>query len=179
MTLYHSQPPSSGAGFKPETLSRSVRASRVFRQHCSYITPQLAIALAKLIELNLSSKPLYHAFSETQQQALCSLLAFMFSAALFGRIGDIIGTHKRYWLVLCSLISTLFTLIGTIAIWLSHSNAIATNRGTPAWTNVLTLVGVGFMSSSVGVQGVQAKKLGTHFGSTSMRSLLCWLRGKG
>ncbi|EEB95625.1 hypothetical protein MPER_05370, partial [Moniliophthora perniciosa FA553] len=125
---------------------------------------QLAIALARILELPAADSS--QAFNRTQQLALCSLLAFMASATTIGRVGDILGTHKRYWLTFGSALSCLFTFAGAIAIWQSHSGAIASNRGDLAWNDCLTFVGIAFMSASVGIQGVQAKRLNTQFTTT-------------
>ncbi|KAI3615442.1 hypothetical protein WG66_011918 [Moniliophthora roreri] len=132
----------------------------------------MAIALARLLELPAADSA--QAFNKTQQLALCSLLAFMASATTIGRVGDILGTHKRYWLIFGSALSCLFTFAGTIAIWQSHSGAIASNRGNPAWNDCLTFVGIGFMSASVGIQGVQAKRLNTQFTTTIVFTIV-WM----
>jgi hypothetical protein len=56
---------------------------------------------------------------------------------------------------------------GAIAIWQSGQGSIASNRGDPAWTNVETFVGLGFMSASLGLQGIMGKRLNTQFTTTS------------
>jgi hypothetical protein len=142
-----------------------VRCSRLSDSKPMLTSAQLAIALAALFEYPAAQR--YLAFPKTLQLALCSLIAFMVTATAIGRVGDVLGTHKRYWLVFGSCLSALFTAVAAIAIWQSHSGDIASSRGNSAWTNLLTFVGIAFMSASVAVQCAQAKRLSTHFTTTS------------
>jgi hypothetical protein len=84
-----------------------------------------------------------------------------------GRIGDKVGPVKRIWQVGTSLVQALLTMAAAIVIWKSGESSVAGSREDPAWTNVLTFVGLTFISLSLGLQGVQGKRLDTHFGTTS------------
>jgi hypothetical protein len=125
---------------------------------------QLALALARLFEGRPGFRDL--TFHKADQQALCSLIAFNVGA-FAGRIGDRIGSSKRIWQISGTLLQALFTMAAAIAIWKSGQPSIADDRGDPAWTNTLTFVGLAFMSMSLGLQGIQAKRLNTQFGTTS------------
>ena len=61
-------------------------------------------------------------------------------------------------------------MAAALAIWKSGQPSIASDRGAPSWTNSLTFVGLAFMSASLGVQGIQGKRLNTQFGTTSTSS---------
>jgi len=121
---------------------------------------QLAIALARLFE---SAQD--HTFHKADQQALCSLISFNLGAFV-GRIGDRVGAHKRIWLVAGTFIQALFTMAGAIAFWKAGQPSISNARDDPAWTNVLSFVGLAFISASLGVQGILGKRLNTQFGTT-------------
>jgi len=122
------------------------------------------MAVARLFEGSGSLRDM--SFRTSDQQALCSLIAFNVGVFL-GRIGDRIGAVKRIWLIGATFIQALFTLAAAIAIWQSHEPSIADSRTNLAWTNVLTFVGLSFMSMSLGLQGVLGKRLDTNFGCTS------------
>ncbi|TFK25370.1 hypothetical protein FA15DRAFT_668595 [Coprinopsis marcescibilis] len=122
---------------------------------------QLGLAIARLWEGNPQSRD----FHIADQQALCSLIAFNLGAFL-GRIGDKIGAQKRLWLVLGTFIQALLTMAGAIAFWKSGEYALATDREYPAWRNVVSFVGLAFISASLGLQGVLGKRLNTAFGTT-------------
>ncbi|KAI9457927.1 hypothetical protein HD554DRAFT_1758350 [Boletus coccyginus] len=121
---------------------------------------QLALALARLFNGEHD-----HSFHIADQQALCSILAFIFGAFI-GRIGDKIGCKTRAWLTLGTFIQTVFTLFGAIAIWKSGSGSVAANRGDPAWSNAVSFITVGCISASMGLQGIMGKRLGTQFTTT-------------
>ena len=108
-----------------------------------------------------------HTFHLPDRQALASLIAFN-AGAFLGRIGDHIGPKKRLWLVLGTFLQTLFLMGAALALWKSGQGSIASDRGDPAWTNVRTYVALVLMSASLGLQGIQAKRLNTQFGTTSM-----------
>jgi hypothetical protein len=105
-------------------------------------------------------------FRIADQQALCSLIAFNLGAVV-GRIGDKVGAQKRIWLFASTFIQALFTMAGAIAFWKSGQPSIADERDHPAWSNVLSFVGLAFISASLGLQGVLGKRLNTAFGTTS------------
>ncbi|KAH6891869.1 hypothetical protein BKA70DRAFT_1119340 [Coprinopsis sp. MPI-PUGE-AT-0042] len=122
---------------------------------------QLALAIARLWEGTEESK----IFHKADQQALCSLFAFM-AGAYLGRIGDKIGPKKRVWLMLGTFIQALLTMAGAIAFWKSGQTDLGTSRANPAWTNALSFVGLAFISASLGLQGVLGKRMNTAFGTT-------------
>ncbi|KAG5651511.1 hypothetical protein H0H81_008376 [Sphagnurus paluster] len=125
---------------------------------------QLALALARLFEGPKGFRDT--TFHRADQQALCSLISFN-AGAFVGRIGDRVGPLKRIWLIGGTLLQALLTMAAAITIWKSGQSSIADERGYPSWTNVLTFVSIAFMSASLGVQGIQGKRLNTQFGTTS------------
>ncbi|KAK1217253.1 hypothetical protein PQX77_020102 [Marasmius sp. AFHP31] len=124
---------------------------------------QLAVALARLFEGPPGSRDT--SFHIADQQALASLIAFNVGA-FFGRWGDHIGAQKRLWLCIGTFIQALLTMAASLTIWKSGSPAIADERGDPAWTNFLSFAAIVFMSASLGVQGIQGKRLNTQFTTT-------------
>lgn len=130
---------------------------------------QLSLAIARLF----SGPQRDLSFHISDQQALCSLLTFNVGAFI-GRIGDRMGPHSRAWLSLGTFIQALFTMAAAIATWKSDSPlSVATDRFNPAWTNALTFVSIGFMSASIGLQGIMGKRINTQFTTTgSFRSSL-------
>ncbi|TRM64894.1 hypothetical protein BD626DRAFT_490277 [Schizophyllum amplum] len=121
---------------------------------------QLAVALARLFERGADK-----AFHLPDRQALASLIAFN-AGAFIGRLGDWIGPKKRLWLVFGTFLQTLFLMGASIVLWTSGQGSIASDRGAPAWTNLRAYVGLVFMSASLGLQGIQAKRLNTQFGTS-------------
>lgn len=121
---------------------------------------QLALALARLF--NGQHDRTFHI---ADRQALCSVLTFIFGAFI-GRLGDKLGCKTRLWLSLGTFIQALFTAAAAIAIWQSHQGSVADARANPAWTNVASFVCVGFMSASMGLQGIMGKRVNTQFTTT-------------
>lgn len=64
------------------------------------------------------------------------------------------------------MLQALLTAAAAIAIWQDGEHSIASDRGTPAWTNVLGDVALGFASASQGLQGVLGRRLNSQFGTT-------------
>ncbi|KAF7291970.1 Aldedh domain-containing protein [Mycena indigotica] len=126
---------------------------------------QLALALARLWEPSPTGSGHNTEFHIADRQALTSLLTFNIGA-FFGRFGDRIGSHKRIWLVGATLLQVLFTAAAAIAIWQSNQGSVAEIRGDPSWTGPLTYLGIAFMSASLGLQGIQGKRLNTQFTTT-------------
>ncbi|KAF8639369.1 hypothetical protein AX17_001558 [Amanita inopinata Kibby_2008] len=124
---------------------------------------QLAIAIARLFEGPRQLRDT--SFHLPDQQALTSLLAFNVGS-FFGRLGDRIGPHKRIWLILGTFVQALLLMIASICLWKSGQPSIADRRDNPAWSNALTFIAVGFMSASLGLQGILGKRLNTQFGTT-------------
>lgn len=106
-----------------------------------------------------------YTFQLADQQALCSVLTFLFGSFL-GRIGDKVGFKTRMWMTVGTLIQTLFTMAAALTLWKSRSGSFTDTRDDPAWTDALTFVTIGFMSASMGLQAIMAKRLNTHFTTT-------------
>ncbi|KAJ8585546.1 hypothetical protein M405DRAFT_796691 [Rhizopogon salebrosus TDB-379] len=123
-------------------------------------TIQLALALARLFNGQHD-----YSFHLADQQALCSLITFIFGAFI-GRIGDKMGCKTRAWLTLGTFIQTLFTMAAAIAIWKSGQASVSDARSNPAWSNTLSFVCVGFISASMGLQGIMGKRTNTQFTTT-------------
>lgn len=123
-------------------------------------TVQLGLALARLFNGQHD-----YSFHIADQQALCSLITFILGATI-ARIGDKMGCKTRAWLALGTLIQTLFTMAAAIAIWKSGQMSVADSRANPAWTNTLSFVCIGFMSASMGLQGIMGKRTNTQFTTT-------------
>lgn len=124
---------------------------------------QLALALARLFQGPPETRD--STFHLADQQALTSLLTFN-GGAFIGRLGDKIGPKTRAWLFIGTFIQALFTMAAAIAVWNSNQPSIADARDTPAWSNALTFVTIGFMSASVGLQGIMGKRVNTQFATT-------------
>lgn len=123
-------------------------------------TVQLALAIARLFNGQHDTS-----FHLADQQALCSLITFILGATI-ARIGDKMGCKTRAWLALGTFIQTLFTMAAAIAIWKSGQGSVADVRDNPAWNNTLSFVCIGFMSASMGLQGIMGKRTNTQFTTT-------------
>ncbi|KAI0795617.1 hypothetical protein C8Q75DRAFT_711714 [Abortiporus biennis] len=124
---------------------------------------QLALALARLFSGPPGQRDT--TFHLPDQQALTSILTFNAGAAI-GRVGDKIGAKTRLWLFLGTMIQAVFTMSAALTAWKSGQGSIADNRGDPAWTNALTFVAIGFLSASLGLQGIMGKRVNTQFATT-------------
>ncbi|GJE86774.1 DUF1275 domain-containing protein [Phanerochaete sordida] len=126
-------------------------------------TVQLALALARLFQGPPGQRDT--SFHLADKQALTSVLTFVFGAFL-GRIGDRMGAKTRAWLFLGTFIQTLFTMSAAVTVWKSGQPSTADARSDPAWSNALTYVTIGFMSASMGLQGIMGKRVNTQFATT-------------
>ncbi|TBU55081.1 hypothetical protein BD310DRAFT_934395 [Dichomitus squalens] len=124
---------------------------------------QLALALARLFSGPPGQRDT--SFHIADKQALTSLLTFI-AGATIGRIGDRMGAQTRAWLFLGTLIQALFTMAAALTAWKSGQGSVAEVRGNPAWTNADTFVAIGFMSASMGLQGIMGKRVNTQFTTT-------------
>ncbi len=124
---------------------------------------QLALALARLFSGPPGQRDT--SFHLADQQALTSVLTFIAGSAI-GRVGDKMGAKTRAWLFIGTLIQALFTMAAALTAWKSGQGSIAEVRGDPAWSNALTFVAVGFMSASMGLQGIMGKRVNTQFATT-------------
>ncbi|KAJ7253719.1 hypothetical protein B0H12DRAFT_1017513 [Mycena haematopus] len=120
-------------------------------------------------QLGLAFARMYNApalvVSISDVQALVSLLAFN-TGAFLGRFGDRMGAHSRGWLISGTATQAALTLVAGICIQQSEQDSIAVVRGEPSWTNSLTFAGLALMAASLGLQGIMAKRLNTHFSTT-------------
>jgi len=126
-------------------------------------TVQLSLAIARLFSGPPGQRDL--SFHLADQQALCSLITFILGAAI-ARIGDKMGCKTRAWLALGTFIQCLCTMAAAIAIWKSGQGSVADVRDNPAWSNASSFVCIGFMSASMGLQGIMGKRLNTQFTTT-------------
>ncbi|KAM5534719.1 hypothetical protein V8D89_011583 [Ganoderma adspersum] len=124
---------------------------------------QLALALARLFSGPPGQRDT--SFHIADQQALTSVLTFIAGSAI-GRVGDKMGAKTRAWLFLGTFIQALFTMAAALTAWKSGQGSVAEVRGDPAWSNALTFVAVGFMSASMGLQGIMGKRVNTQFATT-------------
>ena len=129
--------------------------------HTTCSCSQLALALARLFSPGNTD----FSFHMADRQALVSLITFLGGASL-GRIGDKIGNNKRVWLILGTIIQSLFTMGAALTIWQSGESAVADNRGDPSRTNALSFVALGFASASIGLQGIMGKRVNSQFATT-------------
>lgn len=164
VTFYPFPPFSYGAVFKRAILLKWVIISSIISV-LNHRSQKLAIALGRLFEGPPGHRD--QTFHKADQQALCSLISFI-AGSFIGRFGDKIGPTKRIWLMTGCFITTLFTMAAAIAFWKSGQPSIASDRAVPAWTDALSFVGLGFMSASLGLQGILAKRLNTQFGTSSV-----------
>ncbi|KAI6037636.1 hypothetical protein EDC04DRAFT_2133459 [Pisolithus marmoratus] len=133
-------------------------------------TIQLSIAIGRFLD-----KEPDHLYRLTDRLALTSLLSFILGGFV-GRIGERVGYGARVWLVCGTLLQALLTVGAAIALWKSHMPWYAAPGSGPVWTTVLAFLGYGFMSASMGLQGVMAKRLNTQFAtSVVLTSIWCEL----
>ncbi|KAG1753022.1 hypothetical protein EDB19DRAFT_1892963 [Suillus lakei] len=96
-------------------------------------TGKLSLALAGRLEHN-------HTFQLVDRQALCSLIAVMFTIFLGSRVGDKIGCKTRAWLFLGTLIQVLFTAASAILI---RESSVTDARNNLAWSDTPSLIFTG------------------------------------
>jgi hypothetical protein len=65
----------------------------------------------------------YH-FEKPDQQAFCSLLAFLVGTTL-GRVGDWVGAKRRTWLVIASFLQVLMAMSAALCSHFAHEGAYA------------------------------------------------------
>jgi uncharacterized membrane protein YfcA len=94
------------------------------------------------------------------------LISFILAVFLGALIGDKVGSKTRAWLFLGTFIQTLFTIAAAVLMWEDRESSVADARDDPAWSGTLSFAFTGFLSASMGLQGVMAKRVGTHFSTT-------------
>ncbi|OAX43147.1 hypothetical protein K503DRAFT_862515 [Rhizopogon vinicolor AM-OR11-026] len=122
-------------------------------------TVQLALAMARLLEHDYS-------FHLVDKQALCSLISFICGGFGGARLGDKIGCKSRAWLFMGTFIQALFTMASAILMWNGRESNVADARDAPAWSDTLSFLFTGFLSASMGLQGVMARRVNSHFSAT-------------
>lgn len=126
------------------------------QRRCGFQTgniAQLGIAIAR----NFDPVPhrTYH-FMKPDQQAFVSLLSFLAGTSL-GRIGDRIGPKRRNWLVLATFLQCLMTMAGALCAHFGGESQFAGERANPSWTNPVSMTCLGFISATIGLQGIMGK----------------------
>jgi len=76
------------------------------------------------------------------------------------------GPNTRMWLFTGTMIQAFFTMAAAIAISQSGQGSIAHDRSNPAWSNTVSFVCLGFMSASMGLQGIMGKRINSQFATT-------------
>jgi MFS family permease len=126
------------------------------------------MAIARLFQGPIAERD--YSFRVSDRMALTSLLAFLVGS-FFARLGDRLGNKSRRWLMLGTFMQALLTMAAAICVWKNGQPSLADARGSPSWTTALGYVATGFLSCSLGVQSIVAKRLNTQF-ATSGTSLL-------
>lgn len=122
---------------------------------------QLAAALARLF----SGPDRSTTFHQADRLATASICSFLFGAFL-GQIGDRIGPKKRLWVCGATMLQAGFMMGACVCVLVAHEPSYATDRGFVSWTDALGYVTICFTSASMGLQGIVAKRLNSHYGTT-------------
>jgi hypothetical protein len=96
----------------------------------------------------------------------------MLGVFIGGRLGDRIGCKTRAWLFTGTFIQALFTMASALLMWEGRESSVADARDDPAWSDTLSFAFTGFLSASMGLQGVMAKRVNTHFSTTGALPLV-------
>ncbi|KIJ63147.1 hypothetical protein HYDPIDRAFT_29837 [Hydnomerulius pinastri MD-312] len=126
-------------------------------------TIQLSIAVGRLLDDDRAEPDF--SFRLSDRLAVCSLVTFLIGGFI-GRLGDKIGCNTRLWMTAGTFIQTIFTMAAAIASWKSGAPTFADAGGGPVWRTPLSFTCLGFMSASMGLQGIMAKRLNTQFSTT-------------
>ncbi|KIK78675.1 hypothetical protein PAXRUDRAFT_834483, partial [Paxillus rubicundulus Ve08.2h10] len=124
-------------------------------------TIQLSIAVGRLLDDVQTDS----SFRLSDRLAVCSLLTFI-AGSFIGRFGDKIGYSTRFWMCIGTFLQALLTMGAAITSWQSGAPTFAEANSGPAWKTPLSFACLGFMSASMGLQGVMAKRLNTQFSTT-------------
>ncbi|KAK1225486.1 hypothetical protein PQX77_011573 [Marasmius sp. AFHP31] len=127
---------------------------------------QLSLALSRLTVPSSDIPPEHpsrfaYAFTLSDRVAIASLVFFNLGAFVGGYIVNSTTRKTRGWM----LVSTLVQLVLTLAATLIIAHPPARDIAEPKWMN--TSISLVLIALSLGVQGIQAKRLGTsQFGTT-------------
>lgn len=124
-------------------------------------TVQLAAGVARLF----SGPDQSSFFHLADRLAVTSLVSFACGAFL-GRIGDRIGSKTRLWVMGATALQSGFLMAGYVCLTMADAASYATDRGDLAWHSARAFITLGFMSASLGMQGIVGKRLNTHYGTT-------------
>ncbi|WWD22660.1 hypothetical protein CI109_107153 [Kwoniella shandongensis] len=106
-----------------------------------------------------------YGFQKPDQQALTSLLTFWMGTA-FGRVGDRLTAKKRTWLVLATFMQVLLAMAAALTAHFSGESGLASSRGEPSWRTPLGMAALGFLSATMGIQGIVGKRIGSPMNTT-------------
>ncbi|WWC90209.1 uncharacterized protein L201_005142 [Kwoniella dendrophila CBS 6074] len=123
---------------------------------------QLGLAIARIFS-PIGERT--YGFQKPDQQALVSLLSFWLGTSL-GRFGDKIGNRRRTWLVTATFIQALLAMAAALCAHFSGQSGIATHRGDPSWTNGTGMAALGFISATMGIQGIVGKRIASPMNTT-------------
>lgn len=126
----------------------------------------MSLALARLLQ-----HPTFHLLDK---QATVSLVTFVMGASL-GRVGDRIGSTTRAWMCLGTFIQSLCTMSAALCAWKS-GQPVPASRADPGWSNILAFAAIGFISASLGLQGIMAMRSKSQMGTTSKPPMYFHLR---
>ena len=154
----------TGANSSTETCMQSFSSltDRFRTAFATGNTVQLAAAIARLFSGPDRDSGRFH---PADRLALCSLISFVLGASL-GQIGDRIGPKTRLWTMGATALQAGMMAGAFIAIIVSNQASFATDRGDVSWSDAPGLVGLGLMSAGMGLQGIVAKRLHSHYGTT-------------
>lgn len=123
---------------------------------------QLSAAIARLFSGPDENASYFH---PEDRLALCSLLSFIAGAA-FGQVGDRLGPKKRLWLVGSTALQAGLMAGSFIALRVPNVGSYADARGSTPWHVTGGYFGIGLLAASMGLQGIVAKRLNTHYGTS-------------
>ena len=147
---------------------------------------QVSLAIARVIESLYSTGPnsgilsTIASLTKAEQASICSLGAFLIGLATFGRFGDRVGPHKRGWLFAGTLIQAALTLAAAFAFYEAEGSPVPKVLADLAVPDLVQqggmnyFFGIACLSSSLGVQGIMARRLSTQFSTTSAYKLFAW-----
>ncbi|GMK58694.1 hypothetical protein CspeluHIS016_0601360 [Cutaneotrichosporon spelunceum] len=123
---------------------------------------QLAIAAARTFDPPATRT---HGFMKNDQQALTALVMFWVGTSL-GRIGAKVGNTRRAWLVTTSILQVFMAAIAALLSQLSGESPYALDRTHPSWVTPMGMGALGLLATSLGLQGIVGKRIGTGMNTT-------------
>ncbi|KAL1405362.1 hypothetical protein Q8F55_008993 [Vanrija albida] len=123
---------------------------------------QLAIAIARTFD---PPRTRTYTFMKGDQQALTALVSFWLGTSL-GRIGARVGPKRRAWLVTTALIQIALAVAAALCAHFSGEGAYADGRDHPSWSTPRGMAALGFLSASLGLQGIVGKRIASPMNTT-------------